>query len=63
LATSSFANQANALSASAFIQAFGPNTVALKGDADGNLTGATIQGRLAVVLGTDGADAQVQLAK
>ena len=63
LATSSFANQANTLAASAFIQAFGPNTVALKGDSEGNLTGATIQGRLAVVLDTEGNSAAVQLAK
>jgi len=76
LATSSFANQANTLAASAFIQAFGPNTVALKGDANGNLTGATIQGRLAVTLDAQNvtpatttggsptiANAPVQLAK
>jgi hypothetical protein len=63
LATSSFANQANTLSASAFIQAFGPNTVALTGDANGKLTGATIQGRLAVELSTNGTAASVELAK
>lgn len=64
LATSSFANQANTLAASAFIQAFGPNTVALKGDSAGNLTGATIQGRLAVELDAAGkTEALVKLAK
>jgi len=52
LATSSFANQSNTLAANAFIQAFGPNTVKLMGDSDGNLTGAEIQGRLAVQLFT-----------
>jgi hypothetical protein len=63
LATSSFANQANTLSASAFIQAFGPNTVTLTGDTDGTVTGATIQGRLAVGLTTSGDDAVFKLAK
>lgn len=52
LATSSFANQSNTLAANAFIQAFGPNTVKLTGDSNGNLTGAEIQGRLAVSLYT-----------
>ena len=52
LATSSFANQSNTLAANAFIQAFGPNTVKLMGDKEGNLTGAEIQGRLAVQLFT-----------
>ena len=52
LATSSFANQSNTLSASAFIQAFGSNTVQLKSDSDGNLTGASISGKLAVELFT-----------
>ena len=52
LATSSFANQSNTLAANAFIQAFGPNTVKLMGDSEGNLTGAEIQGRLAVQLFT-----------
>ena len=52
MATSSFANQSNTLAANAFIQAFGPNTVKLMGDSEGNLTGAEIQGRLAVQLFT-----------
>jgi len=56
LATSSFANQSNTLSASAFIQAFGPNTVQLKSDDAGNLVGASIQGRLAVELATTDAN-------
>jgi len=38
LATSSFANQSNTLSASAFIQAFGPDTVSLSKGTDGKIT-------------------------
>ena len=38
LATSSFANQSNTLSASAFIQAFGPDTVTLTKGTDGKIT-------------------------
>lgn len=59
LATSSFANQSNTLAASAFIQAFGPNTVQLTSDTNGNLTGAMIQGRLGAKLTTDGSDAVI----
>jgi len=51
LATSSFANQSLSQSASAFIQAFGADTVALDSDSDGNLTGATVSGRLSVGIG------------
>ena len=51
LATSSFANQSLSQSASAFIQAFGADTVALDSDANGNLTGATVSGRLSVGIG------------
>jgi hypothetical protein len=59
LATSSFANQSNTLSASAFIQAFGPNTVQLQSDTAGNLTGAIIQGKLAAELTTTGTTAKI----
>jgi len=48
LATSSFANQSNTQSASAFMQAFGVDTVSLKGDENGKLTSAVISGRLDV---------------
>jgi hypothetical protein len=61
LATSSFANQSNTLSASAFIQAFGPNTVQLKSDDAGNLVGASIQGRLAVELATTNAEGKTPI--
>jgi len=47
LATSSFANQSNTLSASAFIQAFGPNTVNLENTGSG--LQATVQGKLQAV--------------
>ena len=61
LATSSFANQSNTLAANAFIQAFGPNTVKLMGDSEGNLTGAEIQGRLAVQLFTTDNEGKAEL--
>ena len=48
LATSSFANQSNTQSATAFMQAFGVDTVSLKGDENGKLTSAVISGRLDV---------------
>ena len=49
LATSSFANQSNTQSATAFMQAFGVDTVQLKGDpTTGKLTSAVISGRLDV---------------
>ena len=48
LATSSFANQSNTQSATAFMQAFGVDTVKLKGDENGKLTSAVISGRLDV---------------
>jgi hypothetical protein len=48
LATSSFANQANASTASAFMQAFGADTVQLKAGADGVLETAIINGRFDV---------------
>ena len=51
LATSSFANQSLSQSASAFIQAFGADTVALTANDSGELTGATVSGRLNVGIG------------
>lgn len=52
LATSSFANQANASTASAFMQAFGADTVSLRGNATtGVLETAIINGRFDVTLG------------
>jgi hypothetical protein len=50
LATSSFANQANASTASAFMQAFGADTVELKATPDGILSTAIINGRFDVQL-------------
>jgi hypothetical protein len=51
LATSSFANQSNSLAASAFIQAFGADTVKLNADsATGKLNSATINGRFDVTI-------------
>lgn len=50
LATSSFANQANASTASAFMQAFGADTVELKANDAGVLTTAIINGRFDVQL-------------
>ena len=52
LATSSFANQANASTASAFMQAFGADTVSLVGNSTtGVLETAIINGRFDVTLG------------
>jgi hypothetical protein len=51
LATSSFANQSLSQSASAFIQAFGADTVSLQANDAGQLTGATVSGRLNVGIG------------
>ena len=53
LATSSFANQSNSLAASAFIQAFGADTVQLNADSSGKLQTATINGRFDVTLDAD----------
>jgi len=53
LATSSFANQSNSLAASAFIQAFGADTVKLNADSNGKLQTATINGRFDVTLDAD----------
>ena len=54
LATSSFANQSLSQSASAFIQAFGADTVTLGRDATtGELTSASVSGRLNAVIGVD----------
>ena len=69
LATSSFANQSNTQSATAFMQAFGVDTVKLKGDENGKLTSAVISGRLDVEVfatpqlagGTGGAAGQTPL--
>jgi len=48
LSTASFANQSNTQSASAFMQAFGADSVQLLSNDDGELTGARVTGRLAV---------------
>jgi hypothetical protein len=48
LSTASFANQSNTQSASAFMQAFGADSVQLLSNGDGELTGARVTGRLAV---------------
>ena len=48
LSTASFANQSNTQSASAFMQAFGSDSVQLLSNSDGELTGARVTGRLAV---------------
>lgn len=50
LATSSFANQSNTQSASAFIQAFGADTVTLNKAPDGTLAGITANGRFNVTV-------------
>ena len=52
LSTASFANQSNTQSASAFMQAFGSDSVELLSNTDGELTGARVTGRLAVQLDT-----------
>jgi hypothetical protein len=51
LSTASFANQSNTTSASAFMQAFGSDSVELLSNGDGELTGARVTGRLAVEIG------------
>jgi hypothetical protein len=51
LSTASFANQSNTQSASAFMQAFGSDSVQLLSNDAGELTGATVTGRLAVDIG------------
>jgi len=48
LATSSFANQSNTTSASAFMQAFGADTVTLNKASDGTLASVTANGRFNV---------------
>lgn len=50
LATSSFANQSNSQTASAFMQAFGADTVKLNADSTGKLQTATINGRFDVTI-------------
>ena len=62
LATSSFANQSLSQSASAFIQAFGADTVALQANDSGELTGATVSGRLNVGIGVIDPGAQAPAA-
>ena len=52
LSTASFANQSNTQSASAFMQAFGSDSVELLSNPAGELTGARVTGRLAVQLDT-----------
>jgi hypothetical protein len=54
LATSSFANQSNTQSASAFMQAFGADTVQLNANSSGGLDSATINGRFNVTLDAAG---------
>jgi len=53
LATSSFANQSNTQSASAFMQAFGANTVQLNKNVDGTLNSVTASGRFNVTVDAD----------
>ena len=50
LNTVSMANQSNTQSASAFMQAFGADTVKLTADSTGQLVGATVNGRFDVTL-------------
>jgi hypothetical protein len=50
LATSSFANQSNTQSASAFMQAFGADTVTLNKAGDGSLASVTTNGRFNVTV-------------
>jgi len=54
LATSSFANQSNSQTASAFMQAFGADTVQLNANSSGGLDSATINGRFNVTLDAAG---------
>jgi hypothetical protein len=53
LNTVSMANQSNSTSASAFMQAFGADTVQLNGDSTGKLLSATVNGRFNVTLDAD----------
>jgi hypothetical protein len=53
LATSSFANQSNTQSASAFMQAFGADTVSLNKNSDGTLNSLTANGRFNVTVDAD----------
>jgi len=53
LATSSFANQNNTQSASAFMQAFGADTVTLNKNTDGTLNSITANGRFNVTVDAD----------
>jgi len=53
LATSSFANQSNTQSASAFMQAFGADTVSLNKNTDGTLNSLTANGRFNVTVDAD----------
>jgi len=53
LATSSFANQSNTQSASAFMQAFGADTVSLNKNSDGSLNSITANGRFNVTVDAD----------
>ena len=53
LATSSFANQSNTQSASAFMQAFGADTVSLNKNTDGTLNSVTANGRFNVTVDAD----------
>ncbi len=50
LNTVSMANQSNSQSASAFMQAFGADTVKLQADSSGTLMGASVNGRFNVLL-------------
>lgn len=61
LNTVSMANQSNSQSASAFMQAFGADTVKLNADTNGNLQNATVNGRFNVVLDAGGADAIIKV--
>ena len=62
LNTVSMANQSNSTSASAFMQAFGADTVKLNAAADGlTLQSATVNGRFNVTLDASGADAVIAL--
>ena len=55
LATSSFANQSNTQAASAFMQAFGADTVSLNRNVDGTLNSITANGRFNVTVDADAA--------
>jgi hypothetical protein len=50
LNTVSMANQSNSQSASAFMQAFGADTVKLTADSSGTLMGAAVNGRFNILL-------------